>query len=77
VLFNIDPRPYEATLRQAEANFLRDTAQKDQARSQEQRYKDLLEKNFVSKEAYAQSAPTPIQPGRWPREAVPRSTTRS
>jgi multidrug efflux system membrane fusion protein len=54
VLFNIDPRPYEAVLRQAEANFLRDTAQKDQARSQEQRYKDLLEKNFVSKEAYAQ-----------------------
>jgi len=54
VLFNIDPRPYEAALRQAEANFLRDTAQKDQARSQEQRYKDLLEKNFVSKEAYAQ-----------------------
>jgi len=53
-LFHIDPRPYEATLRQAEANFLRDTAQKDQARSQEQRYKDLLEKNFVSKEAYAQ-----------------------
>src|SRR5882672_10545798 len=40
VLFNIDPRPYEAVLRQAEANFLRDTAQKDQARSQEQRYKD-------------------------------------
>jgi multidrug efflux system membrane fusion protein len=54
VLFNIDARPYEAALRQAEANFLRDTAQKDQARSQEQRYKDLLEKNFVSKEAYAQ-----------------------
>jgi multidrug efflux system membrane fusion protein len=54
VLFNIDPRPYAAALRQAEANFLRDTAQKDQARSQEQRYKDLLEKNFVSKEAYAQ-----------------------
>jgi multidrug efflux system membrane fusion protein len=54
VLFNIDPRPYEAALRQAQANFLRDTAQKDQARSQERRYKDLLDKNFVSKEAYAQ-----------------------
>ena len=53
-LFKIDPRPYEAALRQAEANFLRDTAQKDQARSQERRYKDLLDKNFVSKEAYAQ-----------------------
>src|SRR5216117_2310411 len=54
VLFKIDPRPYEAALRQAEANFLRDTATKDQARSQERRYKDLLDKNFVSKEAYAQ-----------------------
>ncbi len=54
VLFKIDPRPYEAAMRQAEANFLRDTAQKDQARSQERRYQELLEKNFVSKEAYAQ-----------------------
>jgi multidrug efflux system membrane fusion protein len=54
VLFKIDPRPFEAALRQAEANFLRDTAQKDQARSQEQRYQELLQKNFVSKEAYAQ-----------------------
>jgi multidrug efflux system membrane fusion protein len=53
-LFKIDPRPFEATLRQAEANLLRDTAQKDQTRSQERRYQELLEKNFVSKEAYAQ-----------------------
>ena len=54
VLFKIDPRPYQAALRQAEANFLRDTSQKDQARSQERRYQELLAKNFVSKEAYAQ-----------------------
>src|SRR6267154_1106658 len=54
VLFKIDPRPYEAALRQAEANFLRDSAQKNQARSQENRYQELLAKNFVSKEAYAQ-----------------------
>jgi membrane fusion protein, multidrug efflux system len=54
VLFKIDARPFEAALRQAEANFLRDTAQKDQARSQERRYQELLQKNFVSKEAYAQ-----------------------
>jgi multidrug efflux system membrane fusion protein len=54
VLFRIDPRPYEAALRQAEANALRDTAARDQARSQERRYRELLEKNFVSKEAYAQ-----------------------
>src|SRR6266480_2779165 len=54
VLFRIDPRPYEAALRQAEANALRDVAARNQARSQDQRYQDLLEKNFVSKEAYAQ-----------------------
>jgi len=54
ILFRIDPRPYEAALRQAQANALRDRAARDQARSQERRYQDLLEKNFVSKEAYAQ-----------------------
>jgi multidrug efflux system membrane fusion protein len=54
VLFRIDPRPYEAVLRQAEANALRDRAARDQARSQEKRYQELLQKNFVSKEAYAQ-----------------------
>jgi multidrug efflux system membrane fusion protein len=54
VLFRIDPRPYQAALRQAEANALRDRAARDQARSQEKRYQDLLAKNFISKEAYAQ-----------------------
>ena len=54
VLFRIDPRPYGAALRQAEANALRDAAARDQARSQEKRYQELLDKNFVSKEAYAQ-----------------------
>lgn len=54
VLFRIDPRPFEAALRQAEANALRDSAASDQARSQERRYQELLDKNFVSKEAYAQ-----------------------
>lgn len=54
MLFRIDPRPFEATLRQAEATHQRDRAQMEQARSQERRYQELLEKNFVSKEAYAQ-----------------------
>ena len=56
VLFRIDARPFEAALKQAEANALRDQAARNQARSQENRYKELLEKNFVSKEAYAQIA---------------------
>ena len=54
VLFRIDPRPYEAALRQAEANALRDRAAREQARSQAKRYQELLDKNFFSKEAYAQ-----------------------
>jgi len=54
VLFRIDPRPYDAALRQAQANSLRDAAARDQARSQERRYQELLDKNFISKEAYAQ-----------------------
>ena len=56
VLFRIDARPFEAALKQAEANALRDAAARDQAQSQERRYNELLEKNFISKEAYAQIA---------------------
>ena len=54
VLFRLDARPFEAALRQAEANLARDRASRNQARSQERRYLDLLEKHFISKETYAQ-----------------------
>jgi multidrug efflux system membrane fusion protein len=54
VLFQIDPRPYEAALRQAEANALRDRAARDHVIAQEKRYQELLDKNFISKDAYAQ-----------------------
>jgi multidrug efflux system membrane fusion protein len=54
VLFRIDSRPYEAALRQAEANALRDVAARDHTRSQEKRYQELLDKGFISKDAYAQ-----------------------
>ena len=54
VLFRIDARPYEAALRQAEANRMRDAAARSQAVSQAKRYQELLDKNFISKEAYAQ-----------------------
>jgi multidrug efflux system membrane fusion protein len=54
VLFQIDPRPFEAALRQAEATLARDVSQKERADAQERRYQELLEKNFVSKDAYAQ-----------------------
>jgi multidrug efflux system membrane fusion protein len=53
-LFQLDPRPFAAALKQSEANLLRDKAQREHARAQERRYKDLLQKNFVSKDAYSQ-----------------------
>jgi len=54
VLFRLDARPFEAALRQAEANLARDLASRDRAHAQERRYKDLLDKNFVSQDGYAQ-----------------------
>lgn len=53
-LFQLDPRPFQALLQQVEAALLRDKAQLERAHAQEQRYKDLLQKNFVSQDAYAQ-----------------------
>lgn len=54
LLFEIDPRPLQATLAQAQANMLRDRALLDRAKAQEVRYKDLLEKKFISQDAYEQ-----------------------
>jgi RND family efflux transporter MFP subunit len=82
VLFVIDPRPFEATLRQAQANVARDTAQLHQAeaaliqreaevqqaqanlerdlaqlenaRTQEQRYRTLVQQELVAREQYDQ-----------------------
>ncbi len=54
ILFRIDPRPFDAALKQSEAQALRDIASRDQAAAQERRYQELLDKNFVSKDAYAQ-----------------------
>src|SRR5947207_7349187 len=54
VLFEIDPRPFAASLKQAQANLLKDRALLDRASDQEKRYKDLLAKNFISPDAYGQ-----------------------
>ena len=56
LLFQIDPKPYQSQLEQAQANLVHDQAQLDYLRGQEARYKDLLAQNFVSKEGYAQVA---------------------
>lgn len=59
-LFTIDPRPYEAALRQAEANLARDQANSTQALADERRYAYLLKKGVGSRQqfdqAYANSA---------------------
>jgi len=54
VMFEIDPRPFDASLKQAQANLLRDRALYERANEQEKRYKDLLTKNFISPDAYEQ-----------------------
>lgn len=51
-LFQIDPRPYEAALRQAEANLARDRAQAKNAELEAQRYAALAEKGFVSRQEH-------------------------
>ncbi len=54
LLFTIDPRPFEAALKQAEANLARDTAQLRNLREQVRRYAELVEKQYVSREQYDQ-----------------------
>jgi len=52
MLFTIDPRPFQATLSQAQANLARDEAQLRNAESQANRYADLVKKDYVTKEDY-------------------------
>src|SRR5438067_820679 len=68
LLFTIDPRPMEATVRQWEANVAkdqaalrsaeaaleRDLANLDMARVQEERYRTLSEKGLIAREQYDQ-----------------------
>ena len=68
LLFTIDPRPYKAALQQveaqlaqhqaqvaqAQANLAKDTAQYENARVEEARYKKLADGGFVAREQYDQ-----------------------
>ena len=60
VLFRIDPRPFDAALRQAEAALARDRVQADNARRDAERYKALVAKEYVTQsqadQAQAQAA---------------------
>jgi len=52
VLFELDRRPFEAQLAQAQANLLKDKALLDHAVEQARRNKDLLAQKFISPDAY-------------------------
>jgi len=68
LLFVIDPRPFEAALRQSEAalgqrqaevqqaqaNLERDLAQLENAKVQERRYRDLVDRELIAREQYDQ-----------------------
>src|SRR5829696_6689959 len=68
LLFTIDPRPFDANLKQAQANLAKDTAAKKQAeanlarevarenwgRNQVERYRTLVEQGVVAREQYEQ-----------------------
>jgi len=54
ILFTIDPRPYRAALDQAEALLARDEALLAKAEDDTRRYAGLVEKDFVTREQFAQ-----------------------
>lgn len=54
LLFTIDPRTFEAALKQAEAALARDTAQLNNARADAKRYEELVKKGYVAQSQYEQ-----------------------
>ncbi len=54
LIFVIDPRPYEAALKTAEAVLAKDLALKDNAEKDVKRYQFLIEKDLVPKQQYDQ-----------------------
>ena len=58
LLFVIDPRPLETSLRQAEANLAKDRALATKAETDARRYAELIKKDFVSREQYDQAKAT-------------------
>jgi membrane fusion protein, multidrug efflux system len=55
VLFQIDPRPFQATLAQAEAILNRDRAQAANAEQEVKRYAELVEREYVTAQQYDQA----------------------
>lgn len=55
LLFTIDPRPFEALLRQAEANLAKDKALLVRARADLARFESLVERDFTSRARYEEA----------------------
>jgi multidrug efflux system membrane fusion protein len=55
LLFRIDPRPFAAALKQAQANLARDQANASQAHTDEQRYAFLLKEGVGSRQQHDQA----------------------
>ena len=56
LLAEIDPRPFEVQLTQAEGQLARDTAQLKDAQINLERYRDLLARQFISKQQFDDQA---------------------
>lgn len=54
MLFLLDARPFEYTLRESEANMARDMAQMKKAKEDARRYEDLVKRGVVSEQQYEQ-----------------------
>ena len=55
LLFELDRRPYEAALAEAEANLERDRARSREADENLKRYAELVKKDYVTKEQFSQA----------------------
>ncbi len=58
LLFQIDPRPFQAALQQAQANLERDKAQSVRADLDLKRYDELAKKDWASRQQYEQARAT-------------------
>ena len=61
ILFQIDPRPYQAVLDGAQANLARDQASLDNAQKDLARYADLLKRSFAPEQQFATQQATVAQ----------------
>lgn len=58
ILFQIDPRPFQAALAQSQAILARDRAQADNAEQELKRFTSLAEKEYITAQQYDQSRAT-------------------